>query len=78
MTRELPVDQDLAVNAVEDAVHMLSDPAPLDVLLRYVFSDPAAVDALLRYMRNHTDCADASSGLENQLTEANTRGTNGH
>ncbi|MGA8333026.1 MAG: hypothetical protein WB777_27645, partial [Mycobacterium sp.] len=45
----------LAVNEVEDAVRMLSDRAPLDVLLRHVFSDPAAVDALLRYTRNHRD-----------------------
>ncbi|MGA8332418.1 MAG: hypothetical protein WB777_24510 [Mycobacterium sp.] len=64
----------LAVNEVEDAVHMLSDRAPLDVLLRHVFSDPAAVDALLRYTRNHRDCAGASSGIENQPPEVSVPG----
>jgi len=71
-------DDDLTVNELEDAVQKLSDPAPLDVLLRYVLKDPAALDALLRYTRNHGDHAGASNGIENQLTEVNMRGSDGN
>jgi len=75
----LTADQDhkLTVNEVEDAVQNLSDPAPLDVLLRYVISDPAALAALLRYARNHRYDAGASCGIENQLPEFDIRGSDG-
>ena len=71
-------DDDLTVNEVEDAVQKLSDPAPLDVLLRYVLKDPAALDALLRYTRDHGDHVRVSSGIENQLTEVNMGVSNGN